>query len=513
MDQENLGKERSGRPALVEEEVDRLGLVGASVLALAVRLYLAFNYYTINNDGVLYIEASRHFWEGRWGDGLASFYPPLYPLMIAAAYSAVQDWEAAGQFWPFVLSLLILLPLYGLLRRIYGLRAAQIGLFFYAVSPYLARFSLHVRSEMPYIFFLVLALYLLQRWFDEGRFYSLFLAGVCSAFAYLIRSEGFGLILIGIFFIIYRSWLTKRLEGSLWRVAFLLAGFFILAAPYILYLRWDTGSWLISRKAGMILSMGLAEHDPDSEQVGMKESDRTSVIDMIASHPAAYAKKVFVDFFRSLGVYFEAIHYSYLPFLLIGCALSFRGRFWEQKEVLIAATIVLYLIAFSLLYVNRRYAVPLAPLSLGWVGMGFAYMEDYLRVRWGRRGLLLTGIAIVVFLVGTLPKTLQAIGQEKLYLREAGIYLKGKPGNPIIVTTNARVAFYAWGQHRVFVKEMNDLPDHLAIQDGDYLALDREAYMRLQPLLKQQGWLLDREFSSGEKKKEDLYVLSRAGSS
>lgn len=162
MDQENLGKERSGRRALVEEEVDRLGLVGASVLTLAVRLYLAFNYYTINNDGVLYIEASRHFWEGRWGDGLASFYPPLYPLMILAAYSAVQDWEAAGQFWPFVLSLLILSPLYGLLRRIYGFRAAQIGLFFYAVSPYLARFSLHVRSEMPYIFFLVLALYLLQ---------------------------------------------------------------------------------------------------------------------------------------------------------------------------------------------------------------------------------------------------------------------------------------------------------------------------------------------------------------
>lgn len=507
MDQENLGRERSGRPALVEKEVDRLGLAGASVLTLAVRLYLAFNYYTINNDGVLYIEAARHFWEGRWGDGLASFYPPLYPLMIAAAYSAVQDWETAGQFWPFVLSLLILLPLYGLLRRIYGFRAAQIGLFFYAVSPYLARFSLHVRSEMPYIFFLVLALYLLQRCFDEGRFYSLFLAGACSAFAYLIRSEGFGLILIGIFFIIYRSWLAMRLEGSLWRIAFLLAGFFILAAPYILYLRWDAGSWLISRKAGMILSMGLAEHDPDTEQVGMKESDRTSVIDMIASRPAAYAKKVFVDFFRSLGVYFEAIHYSYLPFLLIGCALSFRGRFWEQKGILIAATILLYLIAFSLLYVNRRYAVPLAPLSLGWVGMGFAYMEDYLRVRWGRRGLLLTGIAIVVFLVGTLPKTLQAIGRDKFYLRQGGLYLKEKPGAPTIITTNGRVAFYAEGQNRVLVKALKDFPALLAAPEGDYLALNGETFEKFEESFKDYSWLLDREFSGGGK--ERLFIFRR----
>ncbi|MCH7570888.1 MAG: hypothetical protein IH919_10040, partial [Deltaproteobacteria bacterium] len=61
-------------------------LLGALVLTLAVRFYLFKNYYTINNDGILYIQAARYFWEGDWIEGLASFYPPIFPLLIAAAY-------------------------------------------------------------------------------------------------------------------------------------------------------------------------------------------------------------------------------------------------------------------------------------------------------------------------------------------------------------------------------------------------------------------------------------------
>lgn len=509
MDQENLGKERSGRPALVEEEVDRLGLVGASVLTLAVRLYLAFNYYTINNDGVLYIEAARHFWEGRWGDGLASFYPPLYPLMIAAAYSAVQDWETAGQFWPFVLSLLILLPLYGLLRRIYGLRAAQVALFFYALSPYLARFSLHVRSEIPYIFFFILALYLLQRGIDRGSLLSFLFMGVSSAIAYLIRSEGFGLFIVGPLFLLYRGWIQREGTKRLWQVFILSVGFALLAAPYVLYLKQDTGKWLISRKAGLIVSLGLADHTLSTEEVDMQESDKVNIIGLIASNPLGYAKKVFVDFFRSLGVYFEALHYPYLPFLFLGWFYYFCGRFWEKEDFLFLATILFFLAAFSLLYVNRRYAAPLVPLSLGWVALGYHAMEKYFTARYGRRAALLIVAVLVLFLIGTLPKTLQAIGKEKLYLREAGVYLKGKAGRPTVITTNARVAFYAEGQNVIIVRRAEEIPSLLEAAGKTYVALDEAVFNRIKGSLIGKGWIVDREFFDGPG--EALVVLARPG--
>jgi len=507
MDQQSSEREQEGGPPLAQKGMSALAWAGAIALTVGVRLYLFFHYYTINNDGVLYIEAARRFWQGNWVDGLASFYPPFFPLMIAAAYPITGEWELAGQFWPFLLGALIIFPLFGLLRGVYGYRVAQWAIFFYAVSPYLARLSLHVRSEVPYIFFLVLAVYFLQRALDEAGRLSIFAAGLGSALAYLIRSEGFGFILIGVLFLLHRGWNQRRRKTIGLQLTLLLFGFALLAAPYILYLKHDTGNWLISRKAGLIMSFGLADYDPDAERVGMKDSDRVSVFNMIASRPVVYAKKVFIDAFRSLGVYFEAVHYSYLPFLFIGWFFFFRGRFWEKGDFLLFAVIFFYLATFALLYVNRRYAVTLVPFSLGWVGLGLLSVEEYFRNRWQARGALLTGLVLVLFMIGTLPKTLQSIGREKLYLREAGVYLREQPGRLTLFTTHARVAFYAEGQNRVLVKAVKDFPALLATPETDYLALDEETFGRFEGSFKDYGWLLDREFR-GEGK-ERLFIFRR----
>jgi len=186
---------------------DRNLLVAAVTLTLAVRSYLLWNYYTINNDGVLYIEAARHFWNGNWFGGLESFHPPLFPLMIAVAFPMTGEWELAGQFWPLILGVLIIVPLFSLLRRFNGQKVALIALFFYSVSPNLTRLSIHARSEIPYIFFLVLALYFLQRAIDRERHFPLFfIAGITSALAYLVRPEGVGLAIVGAFYLLYHGW-------------------------------------------------------------------------------------------------------------------------------------------------------------------------------------------------------------------------------------------------------------------------------------------------------------------
>lgn len=471
-------------------------MLGALILTVGVRLYLFMNYYTINNDGVFYIEAARHFWAGQWLEGLASFYPPGFPLMIALVYPLVGDWELAGQFWPFLLGFFTLLPLFLLLRRVYGSRVAQDALLFYAVSPYLARFSLHVRSEMPYIFFLVLALYLLQRGMDGRYWLSFFWMGVSAAMAYLIRSEGFGLFMVAALFLFYRGWYQGHLKEKAAPIASLTVGFVLLALPYVLYLRHDTGNWLISRKAAFIVSLGLAEHDLNSEEIEAKESDRVNVVGLISSHPLGYAKKVFLDLFRSLGVYLEALHYSYLPFLFLGWFYFFRGRFCEKKDFLFLAAVLFYLAAFSLLYVNRRYAAPLVPLSLGWVAVGYRAMERYFSARFGRRGAFLIVVVVVLFLIGTLPKTLQAIGKEKLYLREAGVYLRGKAKGSKVITTNARVAFYAEGRNVILVGQAGEIPALLETAGRAYIALDEAVFKRVKGSLV-QDWIVDKEFSDG----------------
>jgi 4-amino-4-deoxy-L-arabinose transferase-like glycosyltransferase len=481
--------------------------IGVFVLALAVRLYLFANYYTINNDGVVYLEAARRFWEGDWLQGLASFYPPAYPTMTALVYPVVGDWELAGQLWPFALGVLALFPLYGLLRRIYSARVAMAALYFYALSPYAARLSLEVRTEVPYLFFSVLALYFLQRALDERARRDFFLAGASSGLAYLTRPEGIGLVAVGAIYLFYRERSRAGWKNCFASIAVLVLGFLLLAAPYIAYLRWDTGSWAISRKAGLAFSMAMArqgvdlgESAPDSSQIRM--------IDFIAAHPLVYLKKVFTDSFRALGFYFEALHYSYLPFLLAGWLLFFRGRFWEKSDFLFLMLVLFYLATFALIHVTRRYGVPLVPFSLGWIACGYLLLADRIGdlvgARWRRYWV---GALVVLFVAGTLPKTLQAIGWDKFYLREGGAYLKAKNG-VAIGTNNARVAFYAAGENRVHLVDGASLPA-LLDKGLDYAALDDTGLRQAGWALKERGWQVEKEFS--HQGKERLVIFRKGG--
>jgi len=167
--------------------------------------------------------------------------------------------------------------------------------------------------------------------------------------------------------------------------------------------------------------------------------------------------------------------------------------------------IAFYLAAFAFLYVNRRFAVPLVPLSLGWIGAGYLAFHDFAWKMWGRKGSFITGVVVSLFLGATLPWTLKAIGRDKFYLREAGTYLKGIPGNPRIITTNGRVAFYAKGQNHVLVDGFNDGENLSSTLERDLLALDEKVFYRVKRSLMTQGWHLDREFSEGGK--ETLFIL------
>lgn len=468
-----------------------------------MRLYLFKHYYTINNDGVLYIEAARDFWQGDWFKGLASFYPPLFPWLIAVAYPLVGEWELAGQFWPLVLGLAVFIPLYATLRRFYGARVAHVSLVLYAVSPYLARLSIHVRSEIPYLFFFLLALYFFQRGFSgQGRLF-LLLTGVSAALSYLIRPEGMGLVIVGVPFLLYRGWLRSRLREASLNLIPLVLGFFLVAFPYVLYLKGDTGSWQLSRKTTFIVALGMAEHDPS---VSLSYPEGTSALSVITERPQLYAKKVAVDLFRAPAVYFEALHYSYIPFLLIGLVLFFRDRFWKRDDLFFLLYILFHFGSFALLHVNRRNALPLVTVSFGWVAAGYLVLEGYFRGRWGGKGTLFTALIVALFFAATLPKALREIGREKLYLREAGVYLRGKAGGPTIITTDTRVSFYARGENRVLIKDLRELTTG-TLKEGDFLALDKVSYGRVGTLAQREGWRLDRVFFGGPK--ESLFVLRR----
>jgi 4-amino-4-deoxy-L-arabinose transferase-like glycosyltransferase len=505
MTSEDGAESRLAWPVLSEKKKELLYWGGALILTLAIRLYLLAHYYIINGDGIRYVTAGRNFWEGRWVDGLGSFYPPFFPLLIAAAYPLTGDWEWAGRLWPFLLGILILLPLFAVLRRIYGAKVAVAALLFYAVSPYLARFSVDVRSEVPYTFFFLLSVYFFLRGLDSANLAPFFVMGLTAALAYLVRPEGIGLIMVAVAFLFYRLWTRRASNRAYLQATVLCLGFALFAAPYVCYLRWDTGSWTISRKAANALSIGITHHDKSLESVRREKSDQVSAVDLALSRPLVFAKKVFVDAFRTLDAYAVALHYPTVPFLLIGWYLFFRSRFWEEKDFPLIVLIAFYFAVFSIFYPSRRFTMPLVPISLGWVALGFLSFQKFCLSKWpSRTGSVWVGLVLVLFCATTLPKTLKAIDKDKSYVRDAALYLKEKPGHPTILSNNPQVAYYAEGQNRTNHVRTELILDELAKERPDYLALDQEAFETAEGPLTRQGWSLERKFLGS---RDGIYIF------
>jgi 4-amino-4-deoxy-L-arabinose transferase-like glycosyltransferase len=479
----------------------------AVLVAAAVRSYLLWQYYCISSDGVVYIQAAQDFFTGDIANGLASVYPPGYPVLIAAMYSIVGNWELAGQLLSLFFGVALLFPLYWMFREVFNEKIAVVACYLAAISPFLALYSVHVRTESPYFFLSALGLYVILSGIQKRRVARLAAGGLITGYAFLVRPEAIGFpVLTAVFLTIH--WLTKKDFPVLWagKAAVAVgAGFFAFALPYIVYLSIDTGRiGAISRKAGITLAINLKESGYLNAD-GLTGSDNVEELvftDYVRKHPLRYLTKVASDLPAATGVFFEGLHYSYVPFLLIGLVLIGRERVWERKDFLLLGFVLLYVYGFALIYVKRRYSLQAAPIALGWVALGMCWLWDWLRINLPWRKAKIVGLCIgLVFVLGTLPKTLKPVSREKAYVRDAGRYLKerNRSGELRVAAFEIRVSFYAQAKNILLNPEAPpSLQDHLREHGADYLVAEANLLEKVYPGVlarpEKSGLILENKF-------------------
>ncbi len=328
-----------------------------------------------------------------------------------------------------------------------------------------------------------------------------------AGFAYLVRPEALGFLVIVPAYLIFR-YLVKSDFGLLWIAKFaavLFCGFMLLALPYIVYLSVDTGRWgAVSRKAGVTLAISLNESGllDSADAHEAKDLESSEFFETLRRHPLQYAKKVIKDLLPAIAVFFEALHYSYVPFLLIGLFFVFREKFWERKDFLLLGFACFYIFGFVLICVKRRYSLQAVPVSLGWVALGMLWIGDYFaKTLPARMARILTLLVITMFLAGTFPKTLKAVSREKAYVRDAGWYLaKRNDSRKLTVAVfDDRITFYAQARPLYLPGiEESVLPSHLRDRGADYLAADAKHWQKFYPTIAAQperhGLFLEKEF-------------------
>jgi 4-amino-4-deoxy-L-arabinose transferase-like glycosyltransferase len=488
------GKDKSlnNEPVLGNEKRDLIFLVG---FALALRIILYKWTYLIAMDGTtFYLIPAQHFASGRWMDGLALGYHPLYPILVASFSKILGDFELSGQMVSVLFGTLTVIPLYYLARAIFGGWAAFISSIFLAILPRHVALSADFLSDPTYTFFFILAVWLGWEALRGDHWRTISAAGLATGLAYLTRPEGIGIVLIlGTWLLFrrtdFRSWNFRRNGFACF---ILLFAFLLMAAPYILYLRYYTGRWTISRKpvvdrVVLFIKSKLLLQKPEVPKAmkrfdayieRLREKERTSA--MSASR-----------WLRGLGSFFKHFVMTChpLPFLLFIIGLirrkvdSHRGEY----EGFLLSILCLYALVLygqsSFAYISHRYFISLVALSLLWSGRGLLEVHQMILQRFSSgklgkidfratRGMILLTVMTVVII---LPVTLQAQRAKKLGRKEAGLWIKNQSTSPpSIYTDMVRVNYYAGGR-MIFLREeaisYRDIVERAGRRGADFLVV------------------------------------------
>lgn len=193
-------------------------LAAVFVATLLPRIVMAWRIPTICVDGTTYVALAEAVERGELN--LATVYRfNLYPLLLAALHQCGLSWEAAGETWGVLASSLVVLPLFGWIRRQFDERVAVVGCLLYAVHPELVEWSPELVRDQTFWLFFTTACYVVWRAVTEVRLRYFLAAGLLLPTALFCRFEAVFLEVPLVLWTAFRWWHLKshrrRLVGGL----------------------------------------------------------------------------------------------------------------------------------------------------------------------------------------------------------------------------------------------------------------------------------------------------------
>ena len=430
-------------------------------------------------------------------------FPPLYPIVAGVLHLWFHDFERASNVVYGIFGGLLLLPVFALARRIYGLRTAWVAVILVALFPALNINVLYWGSmtEPLYIFLIYAALAALLTGLDDYRLRMLAAAGMLFGLAYLTRPEA--VAYVGLFALLALLWRVKEVGLTSFQpwtaVGVLGLSFAIFAAPYMWYLHAHTGQWMLSGKVNMSWRAGGGESyeqltnglDSSGTEISWLSPDRfkTNTLQTILADPLGLMHRVTANIRNLRDQFFERIHFWWGLVPMVVIALFQvpwdRRRLWY--EMFLMTIIASVLVVFLPFGVMMRYLAPMFPVLLIWTARGALDMGMWLHETWAlswgapcsgprliRTLSWLPAGMVAGFLVLTMPVAARGwINATFFGDKEAGLWLKvHTAADARVMTQEIGTALYA--ERRYVPSPMTD-PDrfmrYARAHGADYLVV------------------------------------------
>ena len=450
-------------------------------------------------DATRNIRLGRNFASGNFYGVLDDYWPPLYPLLLGVVTYVVNDLVLPAIIISIVAGSLAIPLTYYFVKQSYGRSEAFIAAVIAVFYPFLINSVFGLGNENLYLLCILWALIVGWNGLLKSSSVDYFLTGILLGLAYLTRPEAFGYPIFFIALAIGKALWQRQLFGreTILQVAAILLGFMLLSAPYILYLKSETGSWTISGKTSQNFASGVFSEDALQEERGDEGMEPR-----VGRPTARELASNFVHNFREAQ---KSIGQLIPMFLLVLAGLGLFGERWSKerfkREAYLLAFCVLTILGYAATWVIERYLYILLPIFFGWIALGIVRLERWFRescpdwtfgkyltrVNYGSFvAVCLILIYLYVFTTNFYVRSKESEWQGRAYEeRDAGIWLRenGKP-SPVIFSVSFRPVFYADGnQYAPETKDVREILEKIRNEQVDYV-VDSERMHKKLPHLK-----------------------------
>jgi hypothetical protein len=174
----------------------RIGtLAGLVLVCVALRAAMAWRIPSLTPDSAVFIRSAQALEAGDLRSATTEIELNTYPWILMLLHRAGLGWEPAGVLWGVMISSLVVLPLFGWVRRQFDDQVALAACLLYAVQPKMIEWGPEIMRDSTFWFLMVLVLYLLWRAVTEIRLLWFTLAGIGIILACFTRFEGLFLLI------------------------------------------------------------------------------------------------------------------------------------------------------------------------------------------------------------------------------------------------------------------------------------------------------------------------------
>jgi hypothetical protein len=226
-------------------------------MGLAFRIYwMVAKTPVISNEGSEYVRMAENLANGKGlvgnFEGPATMYAPLFSVLTAGVSLLTKNAELAAHLISIVFGTALIIPVFFIALRMYGVRVAYLSAALVAFHPLLIALSGSIYNENVYIPLLLAGVYFGMRALESHKNRDYVLLSLSLSLAYLSRPEAFAYPLffalaVWISVIVARVCVRQAASGS----ALILGTFLLVASPYIRFLYVHTGHVRLEGKWGI----------------------------------------------------------------------------------------------------------------------------------------------------------------------------------------------------------------------------------------------------------------------